>query len=250
MPRVKRSAHARKKRRKVLEQAKGYWGIKKSSYKYAKEQVEHSLVYAYRDRKNRKRTFRRLWIIRINAAARANGLSYNQFVSGLRKANIELDRKVLADLAVDDPAAFAAIAERIALIPPERRKLVTNHDALAYYAARYGLTIVGTLLGDVLAGPLDLLEAHHAGVGLGPEDRVERQPPDAGEAAPDREAVDAEVRAGRVVAPRFLTAPSLAPPLSLPLLHQRADHRVRRQVAEARERRPPGHVTDDIAKSI
>ena len=112
MPRVKRSVHARKKRRKVLEQAKGYWGIKKSSYKYAKEQVEHSLAYAYRDRKNRKRTFRRLWIIRINAAARANGLSYNQFVAGCRKANIELDRKVLADLAVDDPQAFAAIAEQ------------------------------------------------------------------------------------------------------------------------------------------
>jgi large subunit ribosomal protein L20 len=112
MPRVKRSVHARKKRRKVLDQAKGYWGIKKSSYKYAKEQVEHSLVYAYRDRKNRKRTFRRLWIMRINAGARANGLSYNQFVAGCRKAGIELDRKVLADLAVSDPAAFAAIAER------------------------------------------------------------------------------------------------------------------------------------------
>src|SRR5438067_10577466 len=112
MPRVKRSVHARKKRRKVLEQAKGYWGIKKSSYKYAKEQVEHSLVYAYRDRKNRKRTFRRLWIMRINAGARANGLSYNQFVAGCRKAGIELDRKVLADLAVSDPAAFAAIAAK------------------------------------------------------------------------------------------------------------------------------------------
>ena len=112
MPRVKRSVHARKKRRKVLEQAKGYWGIKKSSYKYAKEQVEHSLAYAYRDRKNRKRVFRRLWIVRINAAARANGLSYNQFVAGCRKANIELDRKILADLAVDDPTAFAAIAEQ------------------------------------------------------------------------------------------------------------------------------------------
>src|SRR2546428_8546484 len=112
MPRVKRSVHARKKRRKVLEQAKGYWGIKKSSYKYAKEQVEHSLVYAYRDRKNRKRTFRRLWIVRINAAARQNGLSYNQLIAGLRKANIELDRKVLADLAVSDPGAFAKIAEQ------------------------------------------------------------------------------------------------------------------------------------------
>src|SRR5438132_2258973 len=111
MPRVKRSVHARKKRRKVLEQAKGYWGIKKSSYKYAKEQVEHSLVYAYRDRKARKRNFRRLWIIRINAAARAHGLSYNQFVAGCRKAGIELDRKVLADLAVADPDAFGKIAE-------------------------------------------------------------------------------------------------------------------------------------------
>ncbi|MGC9973892.1 MAG: 50S ribosomal protein L20 [Gaiellaceae bacterium] len=112
MPRVKRSVHARKKRRKVLEQARGYFGIKKSSYKYAKEQVDHSLVYAYRDRRNRKRSFRRLWIIRINAAARQEGLSYNQFVAGCKKANIELDRKVLADLAVREPAAFKAIAEQ------------------------------------------------------------------------------------------------------------------------------------------
>jgi large subunit ribosomal protein L20 len=112
VPRVKRSVHARKKRRKVLEQARGYWGLKHSSYKRAKEQVEHSLVYAYRDRKARKRTFRRLWILRINAAARAQGLSYNQFVAGCRKANIELDRKVLADLAVTDPQAFAAIAKQ------------------------------------------------------------------------------------------------------------------------------------------
>ena len=110
MPRVKRSVHARKKRRKVLGQAKGYFGIKKSSYKYAKEQVDHSLVYAYRDRRTRKRNFRRLWIIRINAAARQEGLSYNQFVAGCKKANIELDRKVLADLAVREPAAFKAIA--------------------------------------------------------------------------------------------------------------------------------------------
>jgi large subunit ribosomal protein L20 len=112
MPRVKRSVHARKKRRKVLEQAKGYWGLKKSSYRYAKEQVEHSLVYAYRDRRNRKRTFRRLWITRINAAARANGLSYNQFIAGCKKADIVLDRKVLADLAVSDPPAFTKIAEQ------------------------------------------------------------------------------------------------------------------------------------------
>jgi large subunit ribosomal protein L20 len=112
MPRVKRSVHARKKRRKVLEQAKGYWGLKHTSYRRAKEQVERSLVYAYRDRKTRKRTLRSLWIIRINAAARANGLSYNRFMAGLRKAEIGLDRKVLADLAVSDPAAFAAVAEQ------------------------------------------------------------------------------------------------------------------------------------------
>ena len=112
MPRVKRSVHARKKRRKVLGQAKGYWGLKKSSYKYAKEQVEHSLVYAYRDRKNKKRTFRSLWIVRINAAARANGLSYNQLIDGLHKAGIELDRKSLAEIAVNDPAAFTLVAEQ------------------------------------------------------------------------------------------------------------------------------------------
>jgi large subunit ribosomal protein L20 len=112
MPRVKRSVHARKKRRKVLGQAKGYWGLKKSSYRYAKEQLEHSLAYAYRDRKAKKRTFRQLWIIRINAAARQNGMSYNQFMSGLRKADVPLDRKVLAELAVSDPKAFGALAER------------------------------------------------------------------------------------------------------------------------------------------
>jgi large subunit ribosomal protein L20 len=112
MPRVKRSVHGRKKRRKVLEQASGYWGLKHSSYRRAKEQVDRSLVYAYRDRKTKKRMLRRLWIIRINAAARQNGLSYNQFIAGLKKADIELDRKVLADLAVSDPAAFGAIAEQ------------------------------------------------------------------------------------------------------------------------------------------
>src|SRR5580765_3392688 len=112
MPRVKRSVHARKKRRKVLEQAKGYWGLKSTGYTYAKEQVEHSLTYAYRDRKVRKRNFRRLWITRINAGARANGLSYNQFIAGLKAADVELDRKVLADLAVSDPATFGDIVEQ------------------------------------------------------------------------------------------------------------------------------------------
>jgi large subunit ribosomal protein L20 len=112
MARVKRSVAARKKRRKVLEAAKGYVGIKHSTYRAAKEQVEHSLKYAYRDRKARKRDMRRLWIIRINAAARGNGLSYNQFVAGCRKAGIELDRKVLAEIAVVDPGAFGKIAEQ------------------------------------------------------------------------------------------------------------------------------------------
>jgi large subunit ribosomal protein L20 len=119
MPRVKRSVHAQKKRRKVLEQAKGYYGRKSTHYRYAKEQVEHSLVYAYRDRRLKKRNFRSLWIVRINAAARANGLSYNQFMHGLKGAGIELDRKSLADLAVADPAAFAAVAEKAkAALPP------------------------------------------------------------------------------------------------------------------------------------
>jgi large subunit ribosomal protein L20 len=112
MPRVKRSVHARKKRRKVLEEAKGYFGLKKSNYKYAKEQVERSLAYAYRDRKVKKREFRKLWIMRINAGARAHGLSYNQFIAGLKAAEIDLDRKVLADIAVSDPAKFGEIAEQ------------------------------------------------------------------------------------------------------------------------------------------
>ena len=112
MPRVKRSVAARKKRRKVLEQAKGYWGLKNSHYTYAKEQVEHSLAYAYRDRKNKKRTFRALWIQRINAAVRPFGLNYSKFIDALAKANITVDRKVLSDLAIAEPAAFQAIVEK------------------------------------------------------------------------------------------------------------------------------------------
>jgi large subunit ribosomal protein L20 len=111
VPRVKRAVHARKRRAKVLKQAKGYYGRKKSSYRFAKEQVEHSLAHAYRDRKAKKRTFRSLWIVRINAAARVNGLSYNRFMAGVRLAGIELDRKSLADIAVSDPKAFAVVAE-------------------------------------------------------------------------------------------------------------------------------------------
>jgi large subunit ribosomal protein L20 len=122
MPRVKRSVHARKKRRKVLEQAKGYWGLKSISYTRATEQVDKSLVYAYRDRKAKKRTFRSLWIQRINAAARANGLSYNQFIAGCKAAEIELDRKTLADLAVSDPAAFSMIAEQAKASLPQQQQ--------------------------------------------------------------------------------------------------------------------------------
>ena len=112
MPRVKRAVASRKKRRKILGQAKGYWGLKKSSYKYAKEQVDHSLTYAYRDRKNKKRDFRRLWITRINAAAHQNDMNYNAFMNGLRKAGIEIDRKVLSDIAIRDPQAFSQLADK------------------------------------------------------------------------------------------------------------------------------------------
>jgi large subunit ribosomal protein L20 len=110
--RVKRSVHARKKRRATLARAKGYRGQAHSSYKRAKEAVLHADRYAYRDRRNRKRDFRRLWIVRIGAAARREGLSYSQFMHGLRLAGIELDRKVLADIAVRDPETFRRFAER------------------------------------------------------------------------------------------------------------------------------------------
>ncbi len=112
MPRVKRSVNAQKKRRDVLEQASGYWGLKSKTYKKAKEQVMKSGNYAYRDRRNRKRDFRRLWIVRINAGARLHGLSYSQLMHGLKLAEVEVDRKILADLAATDPPAFGAIAER------------------------------------------------------------------------------------------------------------------------------------------
>jgi large subunit ribosomal protein L20 len=112
MTRVKRSVHARKKRRSVLERAKGYRGEKHSSYRRAKEQVMKSESYAYRDRRARKRDFRSLWIVRINAAARREGLSYSQMMSGLRMAGIELNRKMLADVAVRDPETFRRFAER------------------------------------------------------------------------------------------------------------------------------------------
>ena len=111
MARVKRALNAQKKRRVTLERASGYRGQRSRLYRKAKEQVLHSMTYAYRDRKDRKGNFRRLWIQRINAAARANGLTYNRFVQGLKAAGVEVDRRVLADLAVTDAAAFAVLVE-------------------------------------------------------------------------------------------------------------------------------------------
>ena len=112
MTRVKRSVNARKKRRATLERAKGFRGEAHSNYKRAKEAVMKADSYAYRDRRNRKRDFRRLWIVRINAAARLHGLTYGRLINGLKKAGIELDRKTLADLAVREPAAFGRVAEQ------------------------------------------------------------------------------------------------------------------------------------------
>jgi len=109
--RVKRAVNAQKKRRTTLERASGYRGQRSRLYRKAKEQVTHSLVYAYRDRKARKGDFRKLWIQRINAAARANGMTYNRFIQGLKAAGVGVDRRVLADLAVNDAAAFAALVK-------------------------------------------------------------------------------------------------------------------------------------------
>lgn len=111
MARIKRAVNAHKKRRKVLKLAKGYWGAKSKQYRTASEQVRRSLRYAYEGRKMRKRDFRRLWITRINAACRLNGMSYSTFINGLKKKNIEVNRKMLADLAVHDAAAFTQLVE-------------------------------------------------------------------------------------------------------------------------------------------
>jgi large subunit ribosomal protein L20 len=120
MARVKRAVHSKKHRRAVLEQAQGYFGNKSRSYRAANEQVMHSLQYAFRDRRARKGDFRQLWIQRINAAARLHGMSYSRLIAGLRAAEVEVDRKVLADLAVRDDAAFGALVDvaRQALAQP------------------------------------------------------------------------------------------------------------------------------------
>jgi len=111
LPRVKRGTKRHDRRKKLLSLAKGYYLNKSKLYKFAKESVEKALGYAYRDRRVRKREFRRLWIVRIGAAARINGLNYNQFMFGLKQAGVAMDRKILADLALQDPAAFTRLAE-------------------------------------------------------------------------------------------------------------------------------------------
>ena len=111
MPRVKRGVAARKRRNRILEHAKGYYGARSKLFKTAREAVEKGWRYAYRDRKQRKRIFRALWITRINAAARENGLSYSRLINGLKRANVEVDRKILAQLAVADPKTFGALAD-------------------------------------------------------------------------------------------------------------------------------------------
>ncbi len=119
MARVKRAVNAHKKRRVVLERASGYRGQRSRLYRKAKEQVTHSLVYNYNDRRKNKGNFRKLWIQRINAAARANGMTYNRFIQGLGLAGIEVDRKIMADMAVNDPAAFAVLVEAAKAALPE-----------------------------------------------------------------------------------------------------------------------------------
>jgi len=111
MARVKRAVNAHKKRRVTLERASGYRGQRSRLYRKAKEQVTHSLVYSYNDRRKKKGDFRKLWIQRINAGARANGLTYNRFIQGLKAAGVEVDRKILAELAVNEPAAFSALVQ-------------------------------------------------------------------------------------------------------------------------------------------
>lgn len=112
MARVKRGVIARRRHNKILKQAKGYYGARKNVFRVAKQAVTKAGQYAYRDRRNKKRTFRRLWIARINAAARLNGMTYSRFISGLNKAGVSVDRKVLSDIAIHDAAAFSAIVEK------------------------------------------------------------------------------------------------------------------------------------------
>ena len=113
MPRVRRGTKKRQRRTKILRLAKGFWGARRRNYRTAKEAVERAMQYSYRDRRTRKRDFRRLWIVRIKAGSELNGISYSRFIHGLKKMNIELDRKVLADLAVNSPQSFAQIVDKV-----------------------------------------------------------------------------------------------------------------------------------------
>jgi len=112
MPRVKRGIMTHKRHKKIIDRAKGYWGGRHRLFKTANEAVMHALQYAYRDRRNKKRDFRRLWIARINAGTRANGMQYSRFIEGLTKAGIQIDRKVLSEMAISDPSGFTALVER------------------------------------------------------------------------------------------------------------------------------------------
>ncbi len=112
MARVKTGVVRRRRHKKILKQAKGFYSGRRKHFRKAKEQLERSLVYAYRDRRTKKRDFRRLWIVRINAACRLNGMSYSRFINALNKANIQLDRKILADMAMNDPEAFTAVLKQ------------------------------------------------------------------------------------------------------------------------------------------
>ena len=123
MARIKRGVTTRSKHKRILDQAKGYYGRRKNTIRIAKQAVEKSMQYAYRDRKNKKRTFRALWIQRLNAAVREHGLTYSRFIAGLGKAGIEVDRKVLSDIAIREPEAFAAIVEQAkAALPQEQQQ--------------------------------------------------------------------------------------------------------------------------------
>lgn len=126
MARVKRAVHGKKHRRAVLEQAQGYYGNKSRSFKAANEQVMHSLQYAYRDRRARKGDFRKLWIQRINAATREHGMSYSRFIAGLKAAEVTVDRKILADLAVTDPTAFASLVKVAADASPSAQTATSS----------------------------------------------------------------------------------------------------------------------------
>ena len=131
MPRPKRSVASRARRKKVLKQAKGYYGARSRSFKVAKQAVIRAGQYAYRDRRQRKRQFRSLWIMRINAAARQHGLSYSRFIAGLKQAEIDMDRRVLADLALQEPEAFGALVEKAKAALAEDAKGASTKDAEA-----------------------------------------------------------------------------------------------------------------------